>query len=695
MANKQKAKIAAKQRAAEYEAKAQKWQERHQIAEGEQAKLFEKFKDWFNILYAVKSSKNIAPWRSKIYIPILAGKAWDFISRLADVEPRFIAGIQDEWQVGEDGKPFFPEEVLQRAEKISQKMGHDWKNPFQHDSPRDRVFSTLVDTVVTGTGVAKVGRVVKETKYKAHEAKVNGKGETDGNVNLAEEIIKTVTEGANTYEPVNIFNVKFAPGSYDGLQKAPWIIIDSFQTYDELEQAGIYTLEGVDKEFRADSDPNAQYNHARNELLQSEDGLQRDSTVKKLAVHECYSRNAEGQVVIETYVEGGEENWTCIRELVDPYWHNRYPLQSFHIRRKPYSVWGESLFENNETLQYASNDVFNHYMDNLNLSLDGMIMMEENAFVEDFVVAPGELLMYKNEMPKQFKFNEPNPQQLTQVLNEMQKAVEAATVSQYATGTPDSANDSTEGTATGITKIMEAAEDKMGFMRSNFKSSMEGIGQMFLINDQQFMDRPATIPVEGPEGTEPIVITPLDIQGIVTITIDDDSLNPVSKSAKREMKSEYLDRMEKLAANSRDQAELLGKPEDALRLNYQNVAKELSFAFGENNFSQLLIPGPTEEELAAQAEAAAAPEPEPEPSKSMSIAIAYKDVASPEAKAALLMEALVNYEGDPLALIEAERRMQTEKMAHEQTIDIAKAMPEPEHPKSLEEAQPNVKPATK
>lgn len=583
MARKQKRRELDKQEAV-------KWAQRHTLATNHQQKLFDKFRDFFDVLYAVRSTKNVAPWRSKLYVPILAGKAWDFIAKLADIEPYFQAAIRDEWTVDEQNQPIYPPEVLDRAERISRKLSYDWKNPLERQSPRDKVFSTLVDTVATGTGLAKVSRCVTKKEYKAHEALG-----PSGMVDTENEIQMTVEEGHNTFEPVNIFNVRIAPFTQD-LQAAPWIIIDGFSSLDELYQEGVYDeaqLAKIDADFRTDGDQMAQYNVARNRLMTSDDNVAVDDTVNLLKTHECYERNDEGEVVIQTYVENAGEDggWLKIRELVDPYWHNLYPLQSFYIRRKPYSFWGESLFENNETLQYASNDLFNHYMDNLNLSLDGMVMMEENALVEDFVVAPGEMLIYRGEQPKQFKFNEPDPNQLSIVMQQIDKAVEAATVSQYASGNPNSAIDKTHGTATGVTRIMEAAEDKLGFMRSNFKSSMEGVGFMWLLNDQQFMDRPQEIPQQDANGkTAPMVVTPLDLQGVITITLDDDSLTPVSKEAKRQVMTQYIAQVQALAQSSLQQAMMMGTPEDILRLNYAALARDASMTYGQRFFSSYFLP---------------------------------------------------------------------------------------------------------
>lgn len=201
------------------------------------------------------------------------------------------------------------------------------------------------------------------------------------------------------------------------------------------------------------------------------------------------------------------------------------------------------------------------------------------------------------------------------VMNTMSEGVENATVSNYASGVPNSDSDSTQGTATGITKIMEAAQDKLGFMRTNFKNSMEGVGQMWLINDQQFMDRQVTVPMGTPDGIVPSVITPLDLQGLIDITIDDDSMTPVSKSGQREMKKEYFMQIQGLATAAAQQAQLMGTPEDMIRLDFRNIIRDTSEVYAQRSYAQYILENP---------EPKPSEPPVDPPSKSMN----YKD--SPE-----------------------------------------------------------------
>ena len=74
--------------------RASKWQTRFTRCETNQAQLFSKASKHFDILYAVQNTHNVAPWRAKIYLPILGSKAWDLVARLSGVLPYFRSNIK-------------------------------------------------------------------------------------------------------------------------------------------------------------------------------------------------------------------------------------------------------------------------------------------------------------------------------------------------------------------------------------------------------------------------------------------------------------------------------------------------------------------------------------------------------------------------------------------------------------------------
>jgi hypothetical protein len=136
-------------------------------------------------------------------------------------------------------------------------------------------------------------------------------------------------------------------------------------------------------------------------------------------------------------------------------------------------VFGESLFENNRTMQSATNDLFNHYLDNWNLSIESMIMYEDGSLTNDFIIEPGGEITFTGEAPKQFKFPEPKPPTAISRNERTRKGHRRCDILPYAAGTPERQNDKTQGTAYGVKSITEAATTKIGFFRDNFKQSMK------------------------------------------------------------------------------------------------------------------------------------------------------------------------------------------------------------------------------
>ena len=135
---------------------AQTWKERYSIAVNNQETMFKKFSDWYKLMYATVDDSNIALWRSKIFIPILAGKAWNLISKFVSLKPGFEVALRN--------PDASDEAVKEMARKMQLKLEYDYDNPNMDESIRDKMLSCLIDAVVTGTGLAKVPWTVKTKK---------------------------------------------------------------------------------------------------------------------------------------------------------------------------------------------------------------------------------------------------------------------------------------------------------------------------------------------------------------------------------------------------------------------------------------------------------------------------------------------------------------------------------------------------
>lgn len=557
------------------------WKERFEKSEDEQLKLFARVSKYYDIMYAVQNTSNMAPWRSKLYIPVLASKAWDLISRLSNVVPYFQTKIQ-EYELNENGFAV-PEDVKERQNKLDAKLHKDYSE--NTDEPmKFKVSDTLLDAVVAGTGWAKVSWELKK------ERQYNKKTDDDGMVvDPGKDEYEDTEYGCNVYEPLNFFNVFVAPNS-PSWAKAPYIIVRYYKTFEELKGNTNYSLDGVENKpkFR----DNETYNLSRNRLA-NQQTLAQDKTVDTATVYECYEMTEKG-IYVSVYAEGkGKDGWKKLSGPKKKYWHQYYPIVPFYIRKKSFSPWGESLFENNATLQSGVNDLMNHYMDNLNVSLDSMIMYEDGTLTNDFVVEPGGEITYTGETPKQFKFPEPNPGQISTVMNELNQAIEIATVPQYISGVPDSSTDKTAGTAKGISLITEAATEKIGYMRDNFKQSMIIIGRIQLSNLAQYQDDIEFVSYNINGGEKIDAIVPADYQGRIELTIDDDSLLPLTKDERRDMFMQYVAQLGQIQSLAIEQSQYFQDPSVVPKIIYPEVVEQLSQYFSVKDVTRIMERGVT------------------------------------------------------------------------------------------------------
>ena len=561
------------------------WQQRFENRKNKMQRLFEDAQKYYDIMYAVQNTSKISPWKSKVYVPILASKAWDLIARMSDVIPLFNVTIKNELDIDDASGSFvLPDAVQERQRRIEAKLHYDY-NCSGDEPMKLRVFDPLVDAVVAGTGYAYAPWVFQEKR--SYGRRYDDTGMMD-NENV---VVKKSGEGYNDFEGLNFFNVFPADGP--SFYKAPYLIVRGYKPLVDMKAKGLYeNLEKVNTEMKQDIEFEL-YNVSRNRVVNEEDRLHSDDSVEMVTYYECYERTEKG-IQLTVYAEGEKKNgedgpWVQIRKPSYPYWHDMFPVVPFYCRKKSYSVFGESLFENNRTLQSATNDLFNHYLDNWNLSIESMIMYEDGSLTNDFIIEPGGEVTFTGEAPKQFKFPEPNPQQLSVVMNVLEKGVENATFSQYASGVPNSQNDKTQGTAYGVKQITEAATTKIGFFRDNFKQSMKTLGKIWLSNLQQFSDDPQEIRrvVNGRE--VPDVVMPSDYQGEVELDIDDDSMVPMSKQEKREMHGMFVQEILMIQKAAMTQAEVFKQPADIPRFNFHEVVEDTSQLYSKKDFGRYLL----------------------------------------------------------------------------------------------------------
>lgn len=564
---------------------AAKWKQRFENRKQKLRPIFEDAQKYYDIMYAVQNTTKVSPWKSKVYVPVLASKAWDLIARMSDVVPYFNVTVKNELDIDDQtGNLVIPEVVRAREQRIEAKLHYDYNNG-QEEPMKLKVFDPMVDAVVAGTGYAIAPWCFNEKKAYARQS------DSYGNMDNQNTVVKKLQDGYNDFEGLNFFNV--FPADAASFYKAPYLIVRGYKAKVDMEVSGLYkNLE------RCATAPNKSdffdtYNVSRNRVVNEQELINQDDSVDTITYYECYERTANG-VTLTTYAEGATPDnsggaWVEIRSKSVPYWHNMFPVIPFYLRKKSYSVFGESLFENNRTLQSATNDLFNHYLDNWNLSIESMLMYEDGTLTNDFIIEPGGEITFTGDPPRQFKFPEPNPQQLSVVMNVLERGIDSATFSPYAAGNPSDGNDKTQGTAYGVRAISEAATTKIGFFRDNFKQSMKTLGRIWLSNLQQFADNPSEVRRRLNGKVVPDVVVPSDYQGEIELDIDDDSMTPMSKADKRDAMSGFIMNLLQLQKAGITQAEIFKTTSDVPRYNFQEITEDLAELFSVKDYDRYVL----------------------------------------------------------------------------------------------------------
>jgi len=572
-----------------------KWRQRYDLAASNQEPLFKKFASWYDIANTVyPQDRKVAPWRSKVLFPTLGNKAWQLAAKFIGLQPGW--AVKAKLPVfGEDTDDATAKLIIQHLReqelKAQHKLDYDYNCPEMDEPMREKLLATMMDAIVTGTGLGKVPWTVKN---KVRYERVPNK---DGSVDVTKEKVTEKVIGYNDLIPVNIFNVFISPSAYN-LYSSPWVVIKEFKTYAELERINkarggkFYTNLDQLKDSKATSDQFAQYKASRNRIVANQDPIAVDKTVAQLPLYECYDLDDN---TISTYVAAGTSKdknaaWVQIRSQKNIYWHGKYPLVAFYIKKKPHDFWGMGIFQTNERLDAARNDVFNHYMDNWNLSVDGGIIAEVDSVINDYLVEPGFTLTYSGAKPEQFKFPEPNPNQLTEVETMLDRALEDGTISAYSSGNTSSNLDTTAGTKGGILAIQESSNDILSFGRENFRTSITQVGKFFLSNDQQFMDEPLVMPQEGSQD-KPMTISPADLQGDLDLQVTEDSMAPLTKDQQLQQFQAWFTAELTLKQASEQQAQQTRWAIEPVYLDFDALHHDLAKNFNMDNSEKVILSG--------------------------------------------------------------------------------------------------------
>lgn len=600
-----------------------KWMQRLEDAKSKQKTIFDIAKANYEIYYAKTSADQRAksPWKSNVFLPLLPGKARDIKAKLSVIDPRFRAIPADAWELDDTGELNFRSDVLAKALKVTKKLNMEYVNysPTGGLPPRASVDFATTDAIVAGWGLALAPLETYKKVYTTYEALKDEDGADTAYVDKEKAIRKELLRTRTKLEPLDIFRVYISPKA-KSWEKPYWIMHEREETYSSLVKCNsdqgemVYSIPAGLENAKGDVTKN-DYSAVREVALgYGQDGADnKDDSLEVFNVYDCYdAENNKFYTFIEAKIPDSTDKWTKIREMDNPYNHGLIPIVPFHVKRRPNSPWGESFFEIAKDVQFAYNASYNQFADNATLAGETMAIMDKNAIVGDFEVAPGATLEYDSlngEKPEPWKFTDPNPAVLNARNEILEKNAENGTVPQYTSGQVDSSMDKTNGTKGGIEMLMEAANDKLSEMLRNLKSSLLLYGYMSLHNAQQYQNyiEVLDLPDMSASGQQKLArgekakadfITPVELQDAYDLTIDDESLLPMTKTEKRQLFKDFVGTLLEFQKASIEQSGAFDTPEDLMRLDWDDLAKEVGNQYSEVNAPAFIKPFISREELA-------------------------------------------------------------------------------------------------
>lgn len=489
------------------------WEKRYIKALNAQTPWFKKASQWYDLLYSFVKDED-QTWHSRVFEPIMTAKIWNLIAKTVAGNPGWLVTPSKEYD----------DVAVLHASAMEKVLAKFSNSPCLDPSLKEKLTVAILDATAAGIGYIKVPWTTEP--YSKKERLI------DEYNNIDTENIKTTTGmlGYPDAENISIFNVLFAPSTSNSIQKAPYLIIDSYQTKADLKAKGIYqNLNNLKQAPTSDTDS---WSKSRNRMLEM-DSESNDETLDMVLVSECYERI------------GGQRYVTVIgnrQQIIRPkrkleYWHGKYPIVAFKIKPKAKSLVGESIFETNERAIWGINDLTNHFLDAWNMANNPMIMQEETTVVDSYEVAPGNVLTYRsngNDKPQPFMMPQPPVRSYQGVRDTLAADIEQNSISGYQSGTPMDASDKTGGTKGGIMAIQQAGDDMLELYRGFFRIGVKELGVMWMQLIQQYLDREVWVKVSGlvdemGNPIEALPVTPYDVQGEFELDLDVTSMIPKNK----------------------------------------------------------------------------------------------------------------------------------------------------------------------
>ena len=119
------------------------WSQRFETASTFQQPLFKKWAKWYEDMYAYVSKRpGAAPWRSGVYLPIIASKIWDLIARFIQYRPGWEVSIRSlpVNVLSKESFDTYMEDMNKKLEKVKMALDYDYDCPIREEPIQDELL---------------------------------------------------------------------------------------------------------------------------------------------------------------------------------------------------------------------------------------------------------------------------------------------------------------------------------------------------------------------------------------------------------------------------------------------------------------------------------------------------------------------------------------------------------------------------
>lgn len=453
--------------------------------------------------------KKMRPGRANFYIPHAFSNVETVFPRMTAQRPRL------------NIKPRGPQDV--EPAKIMQKLiDYAWERASLDDVIRRWVKSTLI----YGTGIVKV-TWQKKTENKKAIRKVKKK---DGSFEYEEYTTPYVK-----YDDVKVANLDLRDVYVDPdavtIQDAKFVIHRYWATRSELESNPNYRKSDLKKVvYGADNKKIARGLSERE---------RKELAAKSLA--EVLEYWEDNRLVV---VAGG----VVLRDEENPYYHKRKPFVAMVDQIDDQSFYGIGEIEPIEGLQRELNTLRNQRMDFNNLILNPTFKVLPNAVTDPDSIqfTPGNKIFLNTADPTAISPIDMPRAPFSSYKEEETIRIDLQTitgVSDYSRGTEATKLNET---ATGISLIQEAANERFRAKLRNMEQAISEMTQLMVALYQQFITKEKVFRITEDETDYFESVKPEDIVGEFDIYVERNSTTP---SNKMQLRQEELNKYNVLMAN--------------------------------------------------------------------------------------------------------------------------------------------------